>query len=511
MGGIAILVLAVSLLAGRPAPLEAEEAWRVSVVPFRHSLDVLSGDSQALERLFETALIRAGAWPVVKQSEMDAILSAQEASLRDYADGDLAVAVGKVLSASHIFVGSVAKLGRTYVVSIQLVDVEKGRAVKAETAEAVSPEGFLDVMGALASRFTGKGAGAAATEPSAEYRVRMYTRIGDRFIALRRFDAAMAQYRKALELDEFDVDVLWRVAAAMKEKLLAESLYSAGAAATGQDVAVRDEALLRAVSTSDVEAGLEVLYTIQAIDPLLQDDVSILLDEAQFLKMDGQAAAAAAVLERARRIQPQHPQVLAELGLLAALKPPREEGLRMIRRAVELDPTNPLFHLYMGRTLQRDQGAAGAEAMRSYRRAAELSRASDFKEGRVQRFALRSIQTMFYELGDREGGILTRDLDMPASERLDLLRWILAHGAVFDTKTPTRNPDFYLAALCHATGETAEADRILSAMLGSDPAKWLPHQLPWLELYGKVLAESGRDTALLSAVRGKLAALRSGK
>lgn len=508
--GAGILCVILLLLAGQPARLGAEEADRVSVVPFRRSLDVLPDDSETLGRLFETALIRTDAFAVVKQSDLDAVLSAQEASYRDYADRDLAVAIGKVLSANRIFVGNVSKLGRTYIVSVQLVDVEKGRALKAETAEATSPEGFLEVMGSLAELFAGgkTGPSSDAAAAASDYRAGMYRRIGDRFAALRRFDGAIGQYRKALALDEFDVDTLWRIAAAMKEKMLAQSLYSADAVRTGQDAAVRDDALIRAASSADVEAILEVLYTIQAIDPLLEDDVSLLLDEAQILKMDGQAAAATALLEKARRMHPDHPTVLAELGLLLALKPPRAEGILMLRRAVALEPSMPLFHLYLGRSLQRERGNADAEAMRSYRLAAELARASDFREGRIRQFALRSLQAMFYDLGDREGGILTRELDMPAGERLELLRFLLAGGAAFDTRTPTRNPDFYLAVLCHATGRTAEADRILSGMLGGDPAKWQAFQLPWLELHEKVLAEDGRDAALLAAVRAKAASFR---
>lgn len=123
-------------LASLPLSAQAQKP-RVSVAPLAYSLGVLEGEVRALSALFETALVRSNAFTVVKQDEMATVLSAQEASLKDYADRDSAVELEKILAASHIFVGTVAKLGRSFVVSLQLVEVRTGRAVEAESDEAL--------------------------------------------------------------------------------------------------------------------------------------------------------------------------------------------------------------------------------------------------------------------------------------------------------------------------------------------------------------------------------------
>ena len=485
---------------------------RVSVAPLSYSVGVLARDAEILGQLFETALIRSKAFTVIKQSELETILEAQEASLQDFADRDFAVELGKIISANHIFVGSVARFGRTYVVNLQLVDVETGRAIEAEAAETRSADGFLEIMRNLADLFSGTDTGRSSM-PATDYRVRTYLDIGDRFMALRRYEAAIAQYEKALAIDEFNVDVLWRITTAVKEDLLSKSLYSFNAISSGLDVALRgDYQRIRLLDRGDAEAALEKIYTIQAIEPLLQDNAELLLDEAMVFKMDGRVSDTLQVLRRAFKMYPENPFVLAELGLLTVFEaqqaPERRKGLELIRKAVTSNPETALFHFYLGRSLERRETVPSAAAIRAYRRAAELSFGTDFWSRRVRAFAQQSMQRIYYQLGRLENGVLTGQLDMRREERLDHMEYLVANSVPFPTKSTLQNPDYYLAQLYFSTNRVAGAQTAISRLLPEDPEAWRSFQVPWLELYEKILRRTDGNAALLSTVRAKLKSFR---
>ena len=515
----AIALAGLLLLASLQLPAQAAKP-RVSVAPLSFSLGVLEGEVRALSALFEAALVKSNAFTVVKQDEMAAVLAAQEASLQDFTDRDSAVELGKILSASHIFVGTVAKLGRSFVVSLQLVEVKTGRAVEAENEEALAPEAIPGMARRLAELFASGGApaGQAAPPPPRTSateieRVRTYTAIGDRFMELRRYDAAIAQYEKAREIAEFDVDVLWRIVTAMKQKLLAATLYSSEAAATSLDVALREDIeSFRLAPREQIDAVLERVYAIQAIQPLLRDDVSLLLDEAQLFKVDGKLDDARGILRRAHLIEPANPLVEAELGLLESLAKAQPEraraGVELIRSAVKRNPETPLFRLYLGRAIERVQGAPEAEALRAYRAAAELASAPDFWTQRLRRFAEQSLVRAYTDMGTLPGGVLTDRLSLPVPERLEHIQYLVGRGASFSFRTATQNPEYYLATLSLAAGKAAQAESVARAALPPEPAKWQAQHVPLLELLEKVLVQTGTDKAFLERVRARLKELK---
>jgi tetratricopeptide (TPR) repeat protein len=521
-------LVALFLFAG--LPLFAQDAKpRVSVAPLTFSLGVLEGDVRALSTLFETALVKSGAFTVVKQDEVSTLLAAQEASLRDYADRDSAVELGKILSASHIFVGTVAKLGGSFVASLQLVEVRTGRAVKAESEEATGPEAFGAMARRLAGLFAASDSPAGQTAQttaspdsgtstprataSETERVRTYTAIGDRFLELRRYDAAIAQYEKARELAEFDVDVLWRIVTAMKQKLLAGTLYSPVAIDTGMDVALRnapDYVGLDPAPGTDVL--LERIYALQAIQPLLRDDVSLLMDEAQVLTVNGRIDDSRKVLRRAHLIEPENPLAEAELGLLESLavtEPARARaGLDLIRSAVARSPETALFQLYLGRSIERVIGKPNADALRAYRSAAGLAVAQDFWTRRLRDFAEESMVREYTSLGPLSGGVLTDRLKLTVPERLEHIQYLVGRGVTFPDRTPIEYPEYYLAVLSVAVGNTAQAASVARAYLPADPGSWKTWHIPMLQLLEKVLDQTGADKAFLDTVRARLKELR---
>jgi len=160
-------------------PLLSEENKPiVSVIPFDYSEDVERDSSVTLTQLFETALIQSGAFVVVKQSEVEKIMEALEFSHMDFTDKNGAIQIGKLLAANHIFLGHISKLGQKYIINIQLIDIEKGKAVRAESADAISIEGFLGKIKAIANQFTGSGNEKIADTPKYSDKVRLYATMG---------------------------------------------------------------------------------------------------------------------------------------------------------------------------------------------------------------------------------------------------------------------------------------------------------------------------------------------
>lgn len=486
-------------------PLLSEENKPiVSVIPFDYSESVERDSSVTLTQLFETALIQSGAFVVVKQSEVEKILEAQEYSYMDFTDENGAIQIGKILAAKHIFLGHISKLGQRYIVNIQLIDIEKGKAVKAESADAISIEGFLGRIKALATQFTGSGDERIADTPKYSDKVRLYATMGDRFASQMKYDEAIKQYEKALKIDEFNIDVLRRIITVLRENILYKSLYHYHAVSDGLDVAIRNDYKVRFVPKKEIENAFEKIYSLKAIDPSYDNDVSLLLDEAHILKIDGRIKETIQILEQAYKLSPKNPDVLAELGLLRVLDSylakQKINGIDLIQRAINRQPANPLYHLYLGRSLDRDSRSnPNAEAIREYRWAAKLSIAQDFWTKRIRMFANQSIQRLYYHLGSLDGGILTPRLDMPLAERLEHLEYLVENEVKFYSSTMTQQPDFYLATLYHATGGLTEADRVMRKLMEENKRQWR-NRLPWLELFRKILKEGGHNNKMLSEV-----------
>ncbi len=143
--------------------------------------------------------------------------------------------------------------------------------------------------------------------------------MGDRFASQMKYDEAIQQYEKALKIDEFNIDVLRRIITVLRKNILYKSLYRFHAVLDGLDVAMRNDYKVRFVPKKEIENAFEKIYSLKAIDPSYDNDVSLLLDEAHILKVDGRIKETIQILEQAYKLSPKNPDVLAELGLLRVL------------------------------------------------------------------------------------------------------------------------------------------------------------------------------------------------
>jgi len=105
----------------------------VAVMPF--SGRALDGDApETIASALGSNLLNTGKFRVMERSQMDAILKEQGFQQSGACDGsECAVEVGKLLSVDHMVVGTVGKVGGTYVVTTRLVSVQTGEVLKSVT------------------------------------------------------------------------------------------------------------------------------------------------------------------------------------------------------------------------------------------------------------------------------------------------------------------------------------------------------------------------------------------
>jgi len=82
-----------------------------------------------ISELLRGQLINTGDFTVIERSQMKEILKEQGLQMTGCTDSGCAVKIGKLLTANKILVGTVMRIRRQTIVSIRIVDVEKGIGV----------------------------------------------------------------------------------------------------------------------------------------------------------------------------------------------------------------------------------------------------------------------------------------------------------------------------------------------------------------------------------------------
>lgn len=102
----------------------SEENMRVAVMELRPA-GVSADTTKAISSMLRTQIIDSGKFTVVEREQMDLILKEQGLQLTGCTDAACAVEIGKLISARKILIGEVSKLGKSFIISCRIVDVEK--------------------------------------------------------------------------------------------------------------------------------------------------------------------------------------------------------------------------------------------------------------------------------------------------------------------------------------------------------------------------------------------------
>jgi hypothetical protein len=82
--------------------------------------------AEAVTNLIRSEMIDTGLFTIVERSEMKEILKEQGFQQTGCTDQSCAVQLGKLLSANKILVGEVTGVGKGFIITVRIVDVEKG-------------------------------------------------------------------------------------------------------------------------------------------------------------------------------------------------------------------------------------------------------------------------------------------------------------------------------------------------------------------------------------------------
>lgn len=156
----AVLVLVCTLVA--PQVFAQERLPRIAIVPFS-AIQVSKAEAEILTGLFETALVKTGAFSVIEQTRIHEILEAQEYSISDCTDEACAVRFGKLLAAERIVLGSCSSLGGRFVLNAKIIDVALGTNLAADRVDADSLAALADRVDELAGSLAGVPAAQVQT------------------------------------------------------------------------------------------------------------------------------------------------------------------------------------------------------------------------------------------------------------------------------------------------------------------------------------------------------------
>jgi TolB-like protein len=152
-GPFAAVIALVCMLFALPVPAQ-DRPPRVAVIPFS-AIQVSKAEAEILTGLFETSLVKTGAFNVIEQTRVHEILEAQEYSLSDCTDEACAVKFGKLLAAERIVLGSCSSLGGRFVLNAKIIDVALGTNLAADRVDADSLTALADRVDELAGSLAG--------------------------------------------------------------------------------------------------------------------------------------------------------------------------------------------------------------------------------------------------------------------------------------------------------------------------------------------------------------------
>lgn len=112
----------------------AREKIAIAVLDFEPK-NVNQGNAEAVSDLLRTELFNTGSFKVVERAKIKKIIEEQQFQLSGVTDTDQAAQIGRLLNVNKIMVGTVTKLGQTYIINTRIVDVQSGLVTLAEASE----------------------------------------------------------------------------------------------------------------------------------------------------------------------------------------------------------------------------------------------------------------------------------------------------------------------------------------------------------------------------------------
>lgn len=129
--GLYLLASPRSTSALEPSVAPEARMQVVAVATLEHKEGVTEGEAGVITDNLAARLQQRGEFRVMERSQMQSILKEQNFQQSGVCDGsECAVQIGKLLGIDKMVVGSVGKVGSVYSLSLRLVEVESGEALR---------------------------------------------------------------------------------------------------------------------------------------------------------------------------------------------------------------------------------------------------------------------------------------------------------------------------------------------------------------------------------------------
>lgn len=136
-----------------PHTARSLDKMQIAVLDFK-ARGISKTTGQIISDLIRAEMVKTGFFVVVERDQMDSILKEQGFQKSGCTDSDCAVQLGKLLSAKKILLGEASKLGSSILITVRIVDVEKGVAEFAETEKAKREDTIDEACKALTKKLT---------------------------------------------------------------------------------------------------------------------------------------------------------------------------------------------------------------------------------------------------------------------------------------------------------------------------------------------------------------------
>lgn len=137
------------------SPVYSESKLRVAVMDLKAS-GVSKQTSQAVSNMIRSEMINLRRFVVIERSQMNQILSEQGLQMAGCTDEECAIEFGRLLSAKKMLLGEVSSTGTDVIITIRLVDVEKGVAEFSANERAASKDTIDKASRKLARQLSDK-------------------------------------------------------------------------------------------------------------------------------------------------------------------------------------------------------------------------------------------------------------------------------------------------------------------------------------------------------------------
>lgn len=169
-----ILILIVFCLFPLSAEGKAKTKPTIAVLNFENQ-GVLSLNAQIVQKLFTSKLVESRAYQVIEREKIDELLKEVELQHSDITNASTVAQIGEILNAEFIVIGSLMKLGSSYILEARMIKVETAQIYSSGSKKFESIEMAYDVMGDLVLQLIGESAnkeegtgGLGFTDPLAD-------------------------------------------------------------------------------------------------------------------------------------------------------------------------------------------------------------------------------------------------------------------------------------------------------------------------------------------------------